>query len=155
MPAEGACALRAHVVADFFVEKDHNHRAVAGDVKPTSVVLVSVISLSVGKRILVNILHVVKRTTTTVQITQNMASSTDHGDFWSWVQIPPSIIMKPFSDFPNVEFEKYSPPVYLGNETALILTGPPAYPADLIVSPNFRERGRFMRISLGKLLLVS
>ena len=42
-------------------------------------------------------------------------------------------------------------PVYPGNETAWILTGPPVYPADL-VSRRFRGKS-VVKLSLGKLLV--
>ena len=45
-----------------------------------------VIRLSLGK-LLVNLLQVVKRTNTPL-IPKQRASSTDHGFFGSWVQIP-------------------------------------------------------------------
>ena len=42
-------------------------------------------------------------------------------------------------------------PVYPGNETAWMLTGPPVYPADLL-SRRFRGES-IIRLSLGKLLV--
>ena len=66
-----------------------------------------VIRLSLGKLLVNNQLQVVKRTNTTL-IPSQMASSTDHGFFGSWVRSPPSRIIN-FSGFPHVELEKYSP----------------------------------------------
>ena len=63
--------------------------------------------LSLGK-LSVNLLHVVKRTNAPL-IPEQMASSTDHGFFGSWVRSPPSTIIINFSDFRHVELEKYSP----------------------------------------------
>ena len=114
--------------------------------------LVSVISLSVGKRLMVNLSQVVKRTTT-LPIPQQMASSTAHGlVFGSWVQIPPSTIINLFQIFPMSNLTILSP-VSPGNETAWILTCPPVYPSALLLYPGFREGGGSVtRIRLGKLL---
>ena len=81
-----------------------------------------------------------------------MASSTDHVFFGSWVRVPHAP-NNYFSDFPRVELEKIPCPVYTGNETAWILTGPPVYPADLL-SRRFRGGECYViRLSLGKLLV--
>ena len=67
----------------------------------------TVIRLSLEK-ILVHLLQVVKRTNTPLTAYKKWRRRQDDGFFGSWVQIPLSTI-KPFSDFPRVELEKYSP----------------------------------------------
>ena len=95
------------------------------------------------------LLQVVKRTNIPL-IPQQMASSTDHGFFGSWVRIPPSTIINFFRLSPCRPCKILSP-VYPGNKTHWILTRPTVYSADLL-SRRFRGES-VIGLSLGKLLV--